>query len=314
MIISNTSLEALRECHYEKNDVLGAMVSDNLYLSVVATNACQCSCPYCINSLTDKSLSLPYEKATANIANAVAKLNIKESVILGGEPTLYPRLIDLIAFLKEDCGLRRVGFTTNGIRLTDGEYLVRLIESGVDFINVSYHRDGEFISFEQLQEIRRVFNEHAASGQKMRINTNVWKGNHDRPGELIDFLERISSCCDEIRLSNIIRKDWFSVNSAAVDEAEYMYMTDEEYETLFRLVIRYYQRRYTIIHNPAALGFVHYYLIPSPTPIIVNWNIDSHVSEQVCENDIGNRKIHTVKCLVSGDISLSWNLKNKIDP
>ncbi len=92
-----------------------------------------------------------------------------------------------------------------------------------------------------------------------------------------------------------------------------MYMTDNEYEELFSSLIEYYNKDYTIIHNPEALGFVHYYLIPKPVPIIVNWNIDSKVSEQVCENDINNKRIHTVKCLVSGDISLSWNLGNKVD-
>lgn len=39
----------------------------------------------------------------------------------------------------------------------------------------------------------------------------------------------------------------------------------------------------------------------------------SRVSEQICENDIKNRKIHTFKCLVTGDISLSWNLGGKIE-
>ncbi len=313
MIITNTSLEALRECHYEKNEELGAMVSNNLYLSVIATNACQRNCPYCINSLTDRSLSLPYDKATENILKATAKFGIKEAVILGGEPTLYPRLIDLINFLKNDCKLRRVGFTTNGIKLTDDEYLINLVKTGVDFLNVSYHKDDEFISYKQLKHIREVFKECASSNQKMRINTNVWKGNHDKFNELLSWLDHISLCCDEIRLSNIIHKDDFSVNPDAVPEANSMYMTDNEYEELFSSLIEYYNKDYTIIHNPEALGFVHYYLIPKPVPIIVNWNIDSKVSEQVCENDINNKRIHTVKCLVSGDISLSWNLGNKVD-
>ena len=43
------------------------------------------------------------------------------------------------------------------------------------------------------------------------------------------------------------------------------------------------------------------------------YNIGSKVSEQICENDIQNRKIHTFKCLVTGDISLSWNLGGKIE-
>lgn len=313
MIISNTSLEALRECNYHRNDILGAMVSDNLYLSVVATNACQCNCPYCINSLTDKSLSLPYEKATANIVKAVSKLGVKEAVILGGEPTLYPRLMDLIRFLKEDCKLRRVGFTTNGIQLTNTDYLIDLINTGVDFINISYHRHDEFIRLDQLCQIRSVFTTHANAGQKIRINTNIWKGNHDNLDNLLDFIHVISICCDEIRISNLIHKDDFSVNAENVPASSAMYLSDEEYETLFKAFLHYESLRHSIIYNPEALGFVQYYLIPRPVPIILNWNINSHVSKQVCENDPGERKVNTIKCLVSGDLSLSWNLENKFD-
>ena len=313
MVITNTSLEVLRECSYVKNENLGGMVSNNLYLSVIATNACQRNCPYCINSLTDRSLSLPFEKATKNILKATKKFGIKEAVILGGEPTLYPRLIDLINFLKNDCKLRRVGFTTNGIRLVDDKYLISLIESGVDFINVSYHQDDEFISYKQLKQIRKVFNKYRKENQKMRINTNVWKGNHDKFDDLMKWLDHISVCCDEIRLSNIIHKDSFSVNPDKVKEADKMYMSDSTYEKLFSKLIDYYKKDYTIIYNPEALGFVNYYLIPKPVPIIVNWNIDSKVSEQVCENDIANKKIHTVKCIVTGDISLSWNTGNVVD-
>jgi molybdenum cofactor biosynthesis enzyme MoaA len=313
MVITNTSLEVRRECRYIRSDDLVAMVSNNLYLSVIATNACQRNCPYCINSLTDRSLSLPFEKGTKNILKATKKFGIKEAVILGGEPTLYPRLIDLINFLKNDCKLRRVGFTTNGIRLVDDRYLISLIESDVDFINVSYHQDDEFISYKELKHIRKVFNEHKRDNQKMRINTNVWKGNHDKFADLLSWLDHISVCCDEIRLSNIIHKDSFSVNPDKVDEADKMYMSDTTYEKLFSKLIDYYKKDYTIIYNPEALGFVNYYLIPKPVPIIVNWNIDSKVSEQICENDIANKKIHTVKCIVTGDISLSWNTGNVVD-
>ena len=313
MIIENNSLEVLRECNYEKNEELNYLVSNNLYLSVIATNACQRNCPYCINSLTDRSLSLPFEKATKNIKKATKKFGIKEAVILGGEPTLYPKLIELINYLKNECGLRRVGLTTNGIKLTDDEYLIKLLKSEVDFINVSYHYDGEFITYNQLKQIRKIFKKYSKNTQKMRINTNVWKGNHDEFNELIEWLDHISSCCDEIRLSNIIHKDDFSVNPDLVKDAETMYMTDNEYEKLFAKLLKHYEKDYSIIHNPEALGFVHYYLIPKPVPIIINWNIDSKVSEQVCENDIKKKKLHTVKCIVSGDISLSWNNKNIVD-
>jgi len=314
-IIENNSLEALRTCNYVYNNKLSCMVSDNLYLSVVATNKCQCDCPYCINSLTDKSLELPLEKAKANISKAVGELGIKEAVILGGEPTLYKDLIPLIQFLKKESGLRKVGFTTNGIKLKDDDYLKSLLETDVDFINISYHRHGEFLWYSELMHIYDVFsNNKNRQTQRLRINTNIWKGNNDTLKSLLCFIKQIQTTCDEIRISNIIRKDGFSVNPQQRDDAEPMYMNDEEYENLFKELLDHYSYNgYTIIHNPAALGFVNYYLIPTPSPIILNWNIDSKVSEQVCENDLANRQIHTVKCLVSGDISLSWNKDNIIN-
>lgn len=311
MIIQNNSLEVLRECHYERNDKLNALVSNNLYLSIVATNSCQCKCPYCINSLTDMKLSLPIDKAKRNIERAVNEFGIKEAVIIGGEPTLYKDLFDLIEFLKST-GIRKFGLTTNGIRLKDSNFLKQLIKSDINFINVSFHKPDEFLTWTELEKIRKEFLQWRNPQQKMRINTNVWKNNHDTIDSLNEFINRISNRCDEIRISNIIHKDEFSVNSVAVDEAEQMYMTDEEYESLFSEFINGYADKYTIIHNPAALGFVNYYLIPTKTAIIVNWNINSKVSEQVCENNLGDNKIHTIKCLVNGDLSLSWNTGNTI--
>lgn len=38
MEIQNTSLEVLRECKYNKYDI--GMVSDNAYISIIATNKC----------------------------------------------------------------------------------------------------------------------------------------------------------------------------------------------------------------------------------------------------------------------------------
>ena len=121
-----------------------------------------------------------------------------------------------------------------------------------------------------------------------------------------------SQCCDEMRVSNLIHKDDFSVNPINNEQTDTYILSDDEYRNLFDGFIDEMSKEYTLIDNPAALGFVRYILIPTPTPIIINYNIGSKVSEQICENDIKNRKIHTFKCLVDGDISLSWNAGGKL--
>ncbi len=133
-----------------------------------------------------------------------------------------------------------------------------------------------------------------------------------KANKLLRFIDKISLCCDEIRVSNIIPKDSFSVNPVNREDND-LILPDEEYIDLFNDVIEYYSLQgYAIFENPKTLGFVRYLLIPAVKPIIINWNIGSTVSKQVCENDIEKRQVNTFKCLVNGEISLSWNTDNII--
>ena len=113
--IKTDSLEIFKQNEYFLTDI--GYVSNNAYLSIVATNRCQCNCPYCINSETDRRLEMPLNKALTNIKKLVAKYHVKEAIILGGEPLLYSEITELISSLKTVCGLKVVRLTTNGIRL-----------------------------------------------------------------------------------------------------------------------------------------------------------------------------------------------------
>lgn len=281
----------------------------------MATNNCQCNCPYCINSATDRQQNLPIEKALRNIGELIDQIpSDPEIIILGGEPTLHPQIIDLIKGLKQlktkgNNALGKVRITTNGIRLKNFGFLKELLMSGIDGINISWHNDKDFMPLSQLKRI--VDNIHSMRPScKVRINTNVWRGNNDTPQQLQQLCNALDFA-DSIRVSNIIPKDSFSVNEENFGKD--MILSDEEYKTLFSQFIERYSNNYAIFENPNTLGFVRYFLIPRPCPIIINWNLGSTVSEQICENEIGQRKINTFTCLVSGDISLSWNTNNIIE-
>lgn len=288
------------------NDFLKRNINPNLYLSIIATNNCQLKCPYCINSNTDRQQELPLNKALKNIKKAKDLFGIKECVILGGEPTLYSDLNGLIDGLRS-FGFEKICLTTNGIKLKED---FNFINHGITHLNISIHNENGTFKLSDLLDFS-IKSRH--SPIKIRINTNVYRGNHDNLFDLIEWLQLIEAynSCDSIRVSNIIRKDNFSVNTQNDKTGLDMILSDEEYNNLFDVVIAEYSKHVSCIDNPSALGFVDYTLIPDKIPIIINRNINSKVSEQVCENS--DSVINTVKCLVSGDISLSWNKNNIIN-
>lgn len=305
-LINVESLEIFRTNIYIPSDI--GLVSNNAYLSVVVTNDCNMNCPYCVNSYTDRSLYLPVDKMCKNVKKLVSKHPINEAIILWWEPTLHPDIIGIIKWLR-DCWIEKVRLTTNGVALTD-KLLIDMVDAGLYSLNVSYHNEG-FVSKARLWEI---FSLCKKLNIKLRVNTNIWKNNHDTVEKFMNFYnEHLKNNCNEVRISNLILKASFFVNDKNDIIAKKMMLSEEEYNDLFTKLINSFD--VTSIDNPKTLGFVRYVLIPISTPIIINWNINSKVAHQVSkksESDVKQKKINTFKCLVSGNISLSWNEDNTI--
>lgn len=307
-MIQTDSLEIFKSNVYIPHEI--GMVSNNVYLSIVVTNRCQRACVYCINSETDQSLELPIDKAIENIALLVDKYNIQEAILLGGEPTLHSNILKLVKDLRTKTNLKFIRLTTNGIKLKNNlDFVTKLIDMdhGIQGLNISFHNE-DFMSFCHLEDLCQFIKE-VNPHIKIRINTNIWRNNLDTLQSLNSFISKLDFV-DEIRVSNLIPKDSFSVNP--VNSNEFVGLSVNEYNTLFEQMCRHYSKTVTLIENKQTLGFVRYVLIPVPIPIIINWNTSSNVSDQICENDIKTRKINTFKCLVNGDISLSWNTDNSI--
>lgn len=310
-LIQADSLEIFKTNKYFPTDI--GMVSDNAYLSIVATNKCQCHCPYCINSETDRRLDIPVDKAINNIQVLVEKYHVKEAIILGGEPLLHNDIFGFIKRLRIEAGLKMVRLTTNGIYLKEHPDIIpELLDKnyGIQGINISCHNEKDFMTYDELGKVCDNI-KLANPSIKIRINTNIWRDNLDYFPDLINHIRLVSCFADEIRISNIIPKDDFSVNNKNNEVGKSMILSNDEYEKIFIELLKWYPHL-SIFENKETLGFVRYLLIPTKVPIIINWNIGSKVAEQVCENQGTHGKINTFKCLVDGSISLSWNKNNVI--
>jgi len=111
-----------------------------LHVDVEAANICQMNCPMCY-TVSDQFKKNIERKVMdwdlfVKIINQCAEANVF-SIRLSwrGEPLMHPRILDMLKYAK-DKGIRNVSFITNGL-LLDGDIAEKLIDYGLDYLNVS---------------------------------------------------------------------------------------------------------------------------------------------------------------------------------
>jgi len=106
----------------------------------------------------------------------------------GGEPTLNPNLLRLVAFAKR-IGYERVNVTTNARMASYGDYAEKLVHSGVTSLLTSIHGPdaqthaqnvGVAEAFDQTCEGVRNFVRLAPKGVELGANITITKSNHKK--------------------------------------------------------------------------------------------------------------------------------------
>lgn len=108
------------------------------YLRVSLTDRCNLRCAYCMPE-TDVNFAPKHEILTLEeilkLVKLFANLGVRKIRLTGGEPTIRPGYIDLIAQVKAIPGIEHVALTTNGLKLAaEAE---QLKQAGLDSLNVS---------------------------------------------------------------------------------------------------------------------------------------------------------------------------------
>jgi GTP 3',8-cyclase len=108
------------------------------YLRISVTDRCNFRCVYC---MPEKGLDwlpkpqiLSYEEITA-VVQQLAPLGLKRLRITGGEPTIRPDLVTLIAMLRAVPGIEDIALSTNGVKLPQMAGALRA--AGLDRVNMS---------------------------------------------------------------------------------------------------------------------------------------------------------------------------------
>lgn len=134
---------------------------------------------------------------------------ITEVDLSGGEPTVHPRLPELIAKARE-IGMERVCIISNGLRLADRSYLKELKAAGLDEVLFSVHGSNENVH-DQITNVQGSFKKisaalfnAAAEGLNVRTNTVVNRMNYEDLSSVSRFVVGFSP----VQVNFITINDW----------------------------------------------------------------------------------------------------------
>jgi radical SAM protein with 4Fe4S-binding SPASM domain len=94
------------------------------------TQRCQVNCPTCFYL---KNENFPPDMSFEDFRRTVNQLvenRFRELYLLGGEPSLHPRILDFVDYATNIRVFKPVVFVTNGLRLTDKKFCKRIADSG----------------------------------------------------------------------------------------------------------------------------------------------------------------------------------------
>lgn len=110
---------------------------NNIKSAWLTTNySCNCKCDWCYaknEQLEKRTLNINYAK---ELVKYLYSKGIKTITLIGGEPTLYPWLLELINYIKSFNTIK-IRIATNGISFKNIDFSKKIVASGVNGINIS---------------------------------------------------------------------------------------------------------------------------------------------------------------------------------
>ncbi|MCC7128767.1 MAG: GTP 3',8-cyclase MoaA [Anaerolineae bacterium] len=107
------------------------------YLRISLTDHCNLRCLYCMpEDMTFRpNPELMQDDELLLLVRLFAQLGFEKYRLTGGEPTVHPRVVELVRAIKKNPGVRSLTMTTNGVLLP--RLAKPLAEAGLDRVNIS---------------------------------------------------------------------------------------------------------------------------------------------------------------------------------
>ena len=121
---------------------------------------------------------------------------------VGGEPTIYPHIIELINQAKQ-LGYRRIAIATNGKRFSDFNFTKKIIEAGLNRVTVSFHSSEKEVedylttipgSFEQkIKGVQNLvyFKNKNLLNYGLSLNPLIHRKNYKKLEDLVIYFKKL---------------------------------------------------------------------------------------------------------------------------
>lgn len=105
---------------------------------ITLTRNCNLRCKFCYAKGTGyiENDFIEYDDLK-RIVDFCNDIEINDIVFSGGEPSLYPNLIDILKYIRSRKRVMSVSMSTNGIRLANYAYCKQLVDNGIKYIDIS---------------------------------------------------------------------------------------------------------------------------------------------------------------------------------
>lgn len=177
-------------------------------VKIVTGLKCNIQCVFCYYRDNLNAPNRSFEDIKKDVDYAFSK-GIREVDFSGGEPTLHPKLAELIQYCK-DKGIETVCIITNGIRLSKMGFAESLKKAGLDEILFSVHGATADIHDDitkvngSHEKISRALENAVSQGITVRVNTVVNKINVETLPDIARFVMKYKP----LQVNFITVNDW----------------------------------------------------------------------------------------------------------
>lgn len=188
------------------------MIQDKVnYLRVVLTRQCNLSCIYCHKEGVRESRCVMSPEFLVKIMRCFHEAGIRKFKMMGGEPTLYEPLPDILRGLNFPDS--DVSMISNG--LFDRKFLGLCFEAGLQRVNISVHAWSDEnrmrasgMTRGMIETLRGNLQWLADSGRLSKVNYVLLKsGGHEELFDLIGWISRNNQTLDILNVISTDGKD-----------------------------------------------------------------------------------------------------------